>query len=75
MMNGMKKEDRAKKKIENHRPKFTLSVLTQSRAPFSNGKAVGTDGISPEILKSISWRALQKIRKAFEMRYLGKRGN
>ena len=27
-------------------------------------------GISAEILKSIPWRALQKIRKAFEMRYL-----
>ena len=42
----------------------------QSRASFSNGSAVGIDGISAEILKSIPWRALHKIRKAFEMRYL-----
>ena len=48
-----------------------MSVLMQSRASFSNGKAVGIDGISAEVLKSIPWRALQKIRKAFEMRYLG----
>ena len=41
------------------------------RASFSNGKAVKIDGISAEILKFIPWSALQKIRKAFEMRYLG----
>ena len=29
------------------------------------------DGISAEVLKSIPWRALQKIQKAFEMRYKG----
>ena len=48
-----------------------MSVVMQSRASFSNGKAAGVDGISPEVLKSIpSWRALQKIKKlAFEMRY------
>ena len=48
-----------------------MSVIMQSRASFSNGKAVGVDGISAEILKSIPWRALQKIKKAFEMRYTG----
>ena len=56
---------------ENKGPKFIMSVLMQSRASFSNGKAVGIDGISAEVLKSIPWRALQKIRKAFEIRYLG----
>ena len=35
------------------------------------GKAVGVDGISAEILKTIPWRPLQKIKKAFEMRYTG----
>ena len=43
----------------------------QSRASFSNGKAVGVDGISAEILRSISWRALQKNKKVFERRYTG----
>ena len=46
-----------------------MSVLMQSRASFPNGKAVGIDGIFAEILKSIPWRALQQIRKAFEMIY------
>ena len=32
---------------------------------------MGIDGISAEILKSIPWRTLQKIREAFEVRYLG----
>ena len=49
-------------------PTLTMSVLMQSRASFSNGKAVGIDSITAEILKSIPWRALQKIRKAFVMR-------
>ena len=53
-------------------PRLTMSVLVQSRASFPNGKAVGIDGISAEILKSVPWRALQKIRKAFEMRYLAR---
>ena len=30
-------------------PRLTMSVLMQSRASFSNGKAVGVDGISAEI--------------------------
>ena len=34
-------------------------------------KAVGIDCILAEILKSIPWRALQTIKKAFEMRYIG----
>ena len=52
-------------------PKLTMSVIMQSRASFSNGKAVGIDGISAEIVKSIPWTALQKIEKAFERRYTG----
>ena len=43
---------------------MTMSVLTQSRASFFNGEAVGVDGISAENLKSILWKALQKIRKS-----------
>ena len=42
-------------------PKSTMSVLMQSRASFSDGKAVGIDGISADVFKSIPWRALQKI--------------
>ena len=37
----------------------------QITASFSNGKAVGADGNSAEILKSIPWRALQKIRRTW----------
>ena len=48
-----------------------MSVIMQSRASFSNGKAVGNNGISAEILKSLLWSALQKIKKAFERRYTG----
>ena len=58
------------KKKENQGQKLTMSDLKQSRASFSNEKAVGIESISAEILKSIAWRALQKIRKAFELRYL-----
>ena len=59
------------KKGENQGPKLTMSVLMQSRASFSNGKALRVDCISAEVLESIPWRALQKIRKAFETRYFG----
>ena len=60
-------KENALEKVKNQ----TMSVVMQSRASFSNGKAVGVDGISAEILKSIPWRALQKIKKAFERRYIG----
>ena len=43
----------------------------QSRASFSNGKAGGVDGISAEVLKTLPWRALQKIKNAFDLRYKG----
>ena len=51
---------------ESREPRLTMSVIMQSRASFSNGKAVGVDGISAEVLKTIAWRALLKIKKAFE---------
>ena len=41
-----------------------MSVLTQSRASFNSGEAVGVDGISAENLKFLLWKALQKIRKS-----------
>ena len=44
-------------------PRLTMSVFMQSRASFLNGKAVGVDGISAEILKSIPWRAQPNIKK------------
>ena len=44
-------------------PRLTMSVIMQSRASFSKEKAVGVDGISAGILKSIPWRAQQKIKK------------
>ena len=62
-MNGTKSNE---KNGESWGPKLTLSVPMQSRGSFSYGKAVGIDGISAEIVKSIPWRASQKIRKAFE---------
>ena len=41
-------------------PRLTMSVIMQSRAWFSNGKTVGVDGISTEILKSI--KSAQSVR-------------
>ena len=49
---------------ESREPRLTMSVIMRSRASFSNGKAVGVDGISAEVLKSIAWRALLKIKKS-----------
>ena len=69
---GWKGRKSKEKNGESQGPKLTISVLMQSRASFSNEKAVGIDGISAEILKSIPCRGLRKIRKAFEMSYLGK---
>ena len=51
---------------ESREPRLTMSVIMQSRASFSNGKAVRVDGISAEVLKLIAWRALLKIKKPFE---------
>ena len=48
-----------------------MSVVMQSRASFSNGKAAGVDGTSAEILKTLHRRALQKISNAFELRCKG----
>ena len=48
-----------------------MSIIMQSRASFSNGKEVGVDGISAEILKSTPWRALPIIKQEFERRYIG----
>ena len=44
-------------------PKLTMSVIMQSRASFLYEKAVGGEGISAEVLKTVRWRALQKIKK------------
>ena len=52
-------------------PRLTMSVIMQMRASFSIGKAVGVDGISAKLLKSIPWIALQSVKNAFEMRYKG----
>ena len=40
-----------------------MSVVMQSRASFSNGKAVMVDGISAEILKTLLWRAATEKEK------------
>ena len=42
-------------------PRLTMSLLMQSRASFSNGKAVGMDDVSLEIMKALPRRAVQKI--------------
>ena len=50
---------RQKNETEEQRaPRLTMSVVMQSRASFSNGKAAGVDGISAEVLKTLPWRAL-----------------
>ena len=48
-----------------------MSVRMQSRVSFSKGKAVGVDGIFSDILKTLPWRALQKIKNVFQLRYKG----
>ena len=40
---------------ESQEPRLTMSVIIQSRASSSSGKAVGVDGISAEILNFFSW--------------------
>ena len=52
-------------------PWLTMTILMESRAPCRNGKAVGIQDISSEVLKASSWRAEQKIKCVFERRYLG----
>ena len=52
-------------------PRLTMSFLMQRRASFLNGKAAGVDGLSSEILKTLTWRAVHKIKNAFELRYSG----
>ena len=56
---------------EHQAPRLTMSVVMQRRTSFSNRKAVNVNGISAEVPKSIAWRVLLKINKAFEMRYEG----
>ena len=73
-MKARKELDKCEKRRRRHRggagesrePRLTMSVIMQSRASFSNGKAGGVDGISAEVLNSIAWRALLKIKKTFE---------
>ena len=69
-MREMRKNERRRQRNEigQHREKrLTMSVVMQSRASFSDGEAVGVDGISAEVLKTLPWRALQKIKNACEM--------
>ena len=62
--------------VASARLRQTVSTSMQSRASCANGKVVGVDGISSEVLKALSWRAVQKNKTAFERRYLGfDRGN
>ena len=69
MENGKRKVTKQKKGAGEHRaPGLTMSVVMQIRASFSNGKAVGVDGISAVILINFPRRSLQKIGNAFELR-------
>ena len=60
-------DERARRCEERNRggqgPTLTMSLLMQSRASFSNGKAVGIDSITAEILKSIPWRVSTEDQK------------
>ena len=44
-------------------PRLTMSVVMQSRASFSNGKAVGVDGISAEVLKNLTLESSAENQK------------
>ena len=70
MLNGKRKlKSKRKTQESSDHLDLTMSVVMQSRASCSDGKAVGVDGISAESLKTLAWRALQDIKKAFELRY------
>ena len=47
-----------------------MSILMQSRVVFASGKAVRVDDLPSEVLKTLPWRVVQKIRAAFQRRYL-----
>ena len=68
---GRKKQ---KTKRRNQRKSGTKTDYVSNHAKqgvILKWEAVGHSGISAEILKSIPWRAPQKIKKAFEMKYTG----
>ena len=44
---------------------MTMSVLRQIRVSFSDGKAVGADGDSSEISKSVPWRVFCRRSERF----------
>ena len=44
-------------------PKLTMSVIMQSGASCSSGKAVGLEGISAELLKSIPLESFAENQK------------
>ena len=56
---------------EHQAPRLTMSVIMQSRALFSNGKAVGVDGISAEVLNPYLRKLCRKSKKTFGMRDKG----
>ena len=50
-----------------------MSVIMQSRASFSNWKAVGVDGISAEFSNPYLGEPCSKSKKAFEIGYKGQK--
>eukprot|EP00959_Pyramimonas_sp_CCMP1952_P302198 6323126-Pyramimonas_sp.AAC.1 len=47
-----------------------MSVLLQARSRLKCGKAVGKDGVSPSLLKRITWGGLRHILRLFQDLYL-----
>eukprot|EP00959_Pyramimonas_sp_CCMP1952_P037696 789534-Pyramimonas_sp.AAC.1 len=44
---------------------ITYSIILQARSRLRTGRAWGPDGISVELLKSLSWRSVRAIGKVF----------
>eukprot|EP00959_Pyramimonas_sp_CCMP1952_P259734 5430697-Pyramimonas_sp.AAC.1 len=46
-----------------------MGVLLQTRAKLKVGRAVGSDGVSAAMLKTLSWEALRLVLQAFQSLY------
>ena len=60
-----RREGQDKILLESQGPRMTMSVLRRIRVSFSDGKAVGADGDSSEIPKSVPWRVFCRRSERF----------
>ena len=53
--------------------RLTFAVTLRARAQLNAGKACGTDGVSVELLKTLTWRSVRVIHTMFSDIFEGKR--